>query len=192
MRQRACEMLGIRPDALLDWISSKAKRKTLSDTQMVGMSTGRGEEDHELALLRQILLNPNLLSKLDGQTPWRNQTVGKVMLAAQGASSPEAILDLFRGQPEEALLIRLLFEGRDPGTLSRAANESYEQKVQGYAAAATDDIVVGLSIDSLRAEVNLLKAQIGTASPQEQVGMLRQITDLQRAIEAEKRTRRGN
>lgn len=192
MRERACELLGIRPAALLDWISSKAKRKTLSDTQMVGMSAGRGEEDHELALLRQILVNPGLLAKLDGQTPWRNQTVGKVMLAAQGASSPEAILELFRGQPEEQLLIRLLFEGRDPGTLSRAGNEAYEQKVQSYAAAATDDIVVGLNIDALRGEVELLKSQIGGVAGAEQMAMLRQISELQRAIEAEKRTRRGN
>lgn len=192
MRERACELLGIRPAALLDWISSKAKRKVLSDTQMVGMSAGRGEEDHELALLRQILVNPGLLAKLDGQTPWRNQTVGKVMLAAQGASSPEAILELFRGQPEEQLLIRLLFEGRDPGTLSRAGNEAYEQKVQSYAAAATDDIVVGLNIDALRGEVELLKSQIGSVAGAEQMAMLRQISELQRAIEAEKRTRRGN
>ncbi len=192
MRAHACELLGIRPAALLDWISSKAKRKTLSDTQMVGMSASRGEEDHELALLRQILVNPGLLAKLDGQTPWRNQMVGKVMLAAQGASSPEAILELFRGQPEEQLLIRLLFEGRDPGTLSRAGNEAYEQKVQGYAAAAADDIVVGLNIDSLRGEVDLLKSQIGTAQAAEQMAMLRQISELQRAIEAEKRSRRNS
>ena len=192
MRAHACELLGIRPTALLDWISSKAKRKTLSDTQMVGMSASRGEEDHELALLRQILVNPGLLAKLDGQTPWRNQMVGKVMLAAQGANSPEAILELFRGQPEEQLLIRLLFEGRDPGTLSRAGNEAYEQKVQSYAAAATDDIVVGLNIDSLRSEVDLLKSQIGTAEAAEQMMMLRQISELQRAIEAEKRSRRNN
>jgi DNA primase len=192
MRERACELLGIRPAALLDWISSKAKRKTLTDTEMVGMSSGRSEEDHELALLRQILVNPGLLAKLDGQTPWRNKAVGKVMLAAQGASSPEAILELFRGQPEEQLLIRLLFEGRDPGTLSRAGNEAYEQKIQSYAAAATDDIVVGLNIDSLRGEVELLKSQIGTAAGAEQMAMLRQISELQRAIEAEKRTRRAN
>jgi DNA primase len=192
MRTHACELLGIRPAALLDWISSKAKRKSLSDTQLVGMSTSRGEEDHEMALLRQILVNPGLLAKLDGQTPWRNQTVGKVMLAAQGASSPEAILELFRGQPEEGLLIRLLFEGRDPGTLSRAGNEAYEQKIQSYAAAATDDIVVGLNIDSLRSEVALLKSQIAAAQGAEQMGMLKQISELQRAIEAEKRTRRSS
>jgi DNA primase len=192
LRRLACGALDMEPARLVEWIASKAKRKTLSDTQMVGMSASRSEEDHEMALLRQIMVNPGLLSKLDGQTPWRNQTVGKVMLAAQGASSPEAILELFRGQPEEQLLIRLLFEGRDPGTLSRAGNERYEQKIQSYAAAAADDIVVGLSIDSLRSEVNLLKTQIGAAAPPEQMQMLRQISELQRAIEAEKRTRRAN
>ncbi|WP_424951563.1 DNA primase [Deinococcus sp.] len=192
MRRLACDALDMEPIRLVEWIGSKAKRKSLSDTQMVGMSVSRGEEDHEMALLRQILVNPGLLSKLDGQTPWRNQMVGKVMLAAQGASSPEAILELFRGQPEEGLLIRLLFEGRDPGTLSRAGNEAYEQKVQSYAAAAADDIVVGLNIDSLRGEVELLKTQVGAAAGAEQMAMLRQISELQRAIEAEKRSRRGN
>ncbi len=192
MRRLASSALHMDVVRLEDWISSKAKRKTLSDTQMVGMSAGRGEEDHELALLRQILVNPGLLAKLDGVAPWRNQMVGKVMLAAQGASSPEAILELFRGQPEEQLLIRLLFEGRDPGTLSRAGNEAYEQKVQSYAAAATDDIVVGLNIDSLRSEVELLKSQIGAAQAAEQMSMLRQISELQRAIEAEKRSRRNS
>lgn len=192
MRRLACDALDMEPARLVEWIASKARRKTLSDTQLVGMSSSRSEEDHELALLRQILVNPNLLAKLDGQTPWRNQTVGKVMLAAQGASSPDAILELFRGQPEEQLLIRLMFEGRDPGAHSRAAAEAYQQKVGGYAAAAVDDIQVGLTIDSLRSEVELLKAQISSAAPAEQLTMLRQIQELQRAIEAEKRTRRSS
>ena len=191
VRDVVCDELDIEPAVLLDWLRSKAKRKTLTDTHMAALSAGRGEENHELALLRQILVDPALLAKLDGQTPWRNQTVGKVLLAAQGASSPEAILELFRGQPEEALLIRLLFEGRDPGTLGRSNTEAYELKVQTYAAAAVDDIAVGLTIDSLRGEVELLKAQIASAAPAEQMGMLRQIGELQRAIEAEKRTRRN-
>ncbi|WP_425148289.1 DNA primase [Deinococcus sp.] len=192
VRDVVCDELDIEPAVLLDWLRSKAKRKTLTDTHMAALSAGRGEESHELALLRQILVDPALLAKLDGQTPWRNQMVGKVLLAAQGASSPEAILELFRGQPEEAVLIRLLFEGRDPGTLSRAGSEQYEQKVHGYASAAVDDIAVGLTIDSLRSEVDLLKAQLKSAALGEQRGMLLQISELQRAIEAEKRTRRGN
>ena len=191
VRDVVCDELDIEPGVLLDWLRSKAKRKTLTDTHMAALTAGRGEENHELTLLRQILVDPTLLAKLDGQTPWRNQTVGKVLLAAQGASSPEAILELFRGQPEEALLIRLLFEGRDPGTLGRSNTEAYELKVQTYAAAAVDDIAVGLTIDSLRGEVELLKAQIASAAPAEQMGMLRQIGELQRAIEAEKRTRRN-
>ncbi len=191
MRAAACELLGIREEALLEWIGSKAKRRTLTDTHLAGMSSGRSEEDRELALLRQLLVDPSLLAKLDGTTAWRNEAVRKVMLAARGAQSPDDILDVFRGQPEEQLLIRLMFEGRDAGTIGRANSEQYEQKVGAYAAAAVDDIQVTLSIDSMRAEVDLLKKQVAGAAPAEQLGMLRQIQELQRAIEAENRGRRS-
>ncbi len=123
--------------------------------------------------------------------PWRNESVRKVMLAVQGAASSDAILDVFRGQPEEQLLIRLLFEGRDSGSISRHGSEQYDQKVNAYAAAAVDDIQVTLSIDAMRAEIGLLKKQVGGAAPAEQLGILKQIGELQRAVEAENRGRRG-
>ena len=192
MRGAACELLGIRPEALLDWITSKAKRRTLTDTHLAGMSQSSGEEEHELALLRQLLVDPSLLAKLDGSLPWRNEAVRKVMLAAQGARSPDDILDIFRGQPEEQLLIRLMFEGRDAGTLSRASAQEYEQKVTTYAAHAVDDIQVTLNIDALKTEVDLLKKQLLSTPPAEQLALLSQIQELQRAIEAEKRARRGS
>ena len=99
---------------------------------------------------------------------------------------------MFRGQPEEQLLIRLMFEGRDSGTISKAHSQQYEQKVNAYAAAAVDDIQVTLSIDSMRSEVDFLKKQVVSATPAEQLGLLKQIQELQRAIEAEKRGRRGH
>ena len=192
MRTAACELLGIRPEGLLDWIGSRAKRRTLTDTHLAGMSQGGSEEEHELALLRQLLVDPSLLAKLDGSMPWRNEAVRKVMLAARDAQSPDEILDIFRGQPEEQLLIRLMFEARDPRALSRATSQEYEQKVVAYAATAVDEIQVTLNIDALRAEVALLKQQVVTAPPAEQIAILGQISELQRAIEAEKRGRRGN
>nr|WP_245895901.1 DNA primase [Deinococcus irradiatisoli] len=189
MRRLACEPLGLKPEALQDWIANKAKRKTLTDTHLAGMSSSP-QGDHELALLRQILLAPSLLAKLDGQTPWHNETVKKVLLAARGARSSEEILEVFRGQPEEQLLIRLMFEGRDPRAHSRAATEQFEQKVGAYAAAAVDDIQAGLSIESMRAEKEALAQQMVQASAEEKRALLVQISELQRAIEAEKRARR--
>jgi DNA primase len=191
LRRLVSQELDIAEERLREWIGGKAKRKSLSNTQLLGMSNTRGEEDRELSLLRQLLVDPSLLAKLDGSTPWRNEAVRKVMLAAQGARSPDDILEIFRGQPEEQLLIRLLFEGRDTGAISRDTNHLYEQKVNAYAAAAVDDIQVGMSIDSMRAEVDLLKRQVASARPTEQLEYLRQIQELQRAIEAEKRGRRG-
>ncbi|MFC6591645.1 DNA primase [Deinococcus lacus] len=192
MRARTCELLDIRPSALLEWIASKAKRRTLTDTHLAGMSARPHEEDRELALLKQLLLDPTLLAKLDGTQSWRNESVRKVMLAAQGSHTPDEILEVFRGQPEEQLLIRLLFEGRNSGTISRAGAQEYESKCHRYAAAAVDDIQVGLSIESLRAEVDFLRKQVAQADAQEQAGLLRQIGELQRAIEAEKRARRAS
>ena len=190
MRRLACEPLGLKPEALNDWIANKAKRKTLTDTHLAGMSSSPND-DHELALLRQILLAPSLLAKLDGQMPWHNETVKKVLLAARGAHTSEEILEVFRGQPEEQLLIRLLFEGRDPRAHSRAAAAEFELKVGSYAANAVDDIQSGLSIDSLRSEKELLMQQMVSASTEEKRALLGQISELQRAIEAEKRGRRA-
>ena len=192
LRRIVAHELDISEERLRDWIDSKAKRKALSDTHLLAMSNSRQEEDRELALLKQLLVDPKLLAKLDGSMPWRNEAVRKVMLAAQGARTQEDILDVFRGQPEEQLLIRLMFEGRDSGTISKAHSQQYEQKVNAYAAAAVDDIQVTLSIDSMRSEVDFLKKQVVSATPAEQLGLLKQIQELQRAIEAEKRGRRGH
>ena len=41
VRGAACETLGIKPEALMEWIASKAKRRTLTDTHLAGMSTAR-------------------------------------------------------------------------------------------------------------------------------------------------------
>ena len=62
IRDVVCDELDIEPAVLLDWLRSKAKRKTLTDTHMVAMTAGRGEEGHELALLRQILVESDACS----------------------------------------------------------------------------------------------------------------------------------
>jgi DNA primase len=189
MRRLACEPLGLKPEALNDWIANKAKRKTLTDTHLAGMAANQ-TDDNEMALLRQILIAPTLLAKLDGELSWHNETVKKIMLAARGATTSEDILSVFRGQPEEQMLIRLLFEGRDPHSHSRAGVEQFEARVNAYAAAAVDDIQSGRSIDSLRAEKEALTLQMVGAASTEQRELLKQISELQRAIEAEKRARR--
>ncbi len=190
LRRIVAERLDMNEVRLAEWIESKAKRKTLTETHLAGMSTRSHEEDQEMALLKQVLLAPDLMAKLDGLTPWRNETVKKVMLAARGARSPEDILELFRGQPEEQLLIRLMFEGRDGGALSREASQQYDQKVTSYAAAAVDDIQFKLTVGQMQEEIAALKKQLLAVKGAEQLGVLKQIQDLQRAVEAEKRSRK--
>ena len=140
-------------------------------------------------MLRQLLIDPRLLAKIDGTLGWRNELVRKVILATQGAQSTEEILEMFRGQPEEQQLIAMLFETQQSGNISRAGIQEFETKRGQYAAEAVDDIQTGLSIDTLRQELGLLKSQLADADPATQTTLLRQISEVQRAIEAEKRAR---
>ncbi|AFZ66146.1 DNA primase [Deinococcus peraridilitoris] len=190
MRARVCEVLGIKPEALLEWIASKAKRKTLSDVQISGMQQQPDEQEGELRLLREILQNPQLLDKLDGLRAWRNETVRKVMLAARGTSSAEEIIASFDGQPEQQVLIRLLFEARTPGLIGRENARVFEEKVAESALRAGREIESKLTIDEMREELAMLKKQVMAAAPTEQMNLLRQIQELQRAVEAEKRSRK--
>ncbi len=192
VRKRVAERLDIGERALLEWVNSKAKRKTLSDVQIEGMqNAGRaGEEEAELRLLREILQNPQLLEKLDGLRAWRNETVKKVMLAARGTSSAEQIIATFDGQPEQQLLIRLLFEARSPGLIGRENVRQVEDKAAQAGEIAVQQIESKLTIDEMREELALLKKQVMAAQPGEQMGLLKQIQELQRAVEAEKRSRK--
>lgn len=191
VRARVAEALDIKPQALLEWIASKAKRKTLSDVQIEGMQNSRHkEESDELELLKAILQSPQLLEKLDGLRAWRNETVKKVMLAARGTRSAEEIIANFDGQPEQQLLIRLLFEARTPGLIGRENARSFEENAVGRNEQAVHQIESKLTIDELREELARLKKQVMAAAPAEQMGLLKQIQELQRAVEAEKRARK--
>ncbi|WP_045233916.1 DNA primase [Deinococcus pimensis] len=191
MRGLVCEKLDIKPEALMEWIASKAKRKTLSDVQIQGMSSAtHKEEQDELELLKAILRSPQLLDKLDGLRSWRNETVRKVVLAARGTRSAEEIISTFDGQPEQQLLIRLLFEARTPGLISRQNAEDHEKKMGEQDGRAVHEIESKLNIDDLKAELSDLKKRVAGAPPAEQMSLLGQIRDLQRAIEAEKMTRK--
>ena len=191
VRKRVAERLNIGERALLEWINSKAKRKTLSDVQVEGMLNTPGtEEQDELTLLKTILRNPQLLEKLDGLRAWRNETVKKVMLAARGTHSAEQIIAGFDGQPEQQLLIRLLFEARTPGLIGRENARQVESKADQADGLAVQQIESKLSIDEMREELSALKKQVMAAQPGEQMGLLKQIQELQRAVEAEKRSRK--
>lgn len=185
LRALVCETLDIREEALLDWVGSKARRRELSPTQLAGMS--RQETDHELKFLQQVLLAPDLLGKLDGELPWRNPAVRKVLLAARGASSPAEVLELFRGQPEERMIMELLFQGRESQALSRSNQERFEERLGTYAREAAGDVLHRLNLRELRGEAARLRAELEGCSAEQQRELLGQLSALQRAIEAEKR-----
>jgi len=191
VRALVAEKLDINEQALLEWVQSKAKRKTLSDVQVAGMMNARSkEEEGEIELLKAILQSPRLLEKLDGLRAWRNETVKKVMLAARGTRSAEEIIATFDGQPEQELLIRLLFEARSPGLIGRENSRVHEERVVDAASRAVREIESKLSIDEMREELARLKKEVVKAAPAEQMILLKQIQELQRAVEAEKRARK--
>lgn len=201
MRKMACELLGIQPVALSEWINSKAKRKTLSATQLKGMSTSdNSKQDHhsELAFLQQLLINPRLWWKLSQQT-YQHPQVGQIMQVAQQLVAQElpatqiidALLKNFSGQPAEQLIIRLLFEGQHAGTLSKVVSQEFSEKLEGYASKAVTDLQIAMNIERLEAQIGDKMTQLSSCTTNQQLALLADINELQKAIEAEKRFRRN-
>lgn len=197
MRRMVCQMLGIKPEALLEWLGSKARRKQLTNTHVQGMSTDSNrskDDEHELFLLRQVLINPQTIHQIDPSTNWNNKTVGKIMMIAQELSHPEDLHEVFRGKPEEQLIIRLLFENKEVGTISTANTNSFQERAELYAAAAVEDIQVAMSIESMQATIAELTQRLTTCEAGDsegQMALLRRIQGLRQAIEAEKRLRQS-
>jgi DNA primase len=121
--------------------------------------------------------NPGLTAKLDGEAMFENPLVAELIEVARTATSSQQILEHFIGRPEASML----FEG-----VFTAPDQTLEIGEEDFA-------VVQISSrqreDTLRQELAALKAQIPKAAPEQQLILAKQCGDLQRAMEAERRTR---
>ncbi|MDR6218978.1 DNA primase [Deinococcus soli (ex Cha et al. 2016)] len=186
MRDLVCERLDIKREAMLEWITSTARRRVLTDTQLNGMRvTGRDEHHDELELLKAVLQYPKAARSLDLTRAWRLPLMVQVLRAAQTARSADDIIRTFDGHADQQTLIRLLFEARG------AALDTEEARDVAAAAAerASHEIETKLSINDLRAEIARLSKQALELDGPERTELLSQIRDLSRAVEAEKRAR---
>jgi DNA primase len=149
----------------------------LDDVQMRGMSRSGGADEMRLAKL--LVQNPALIAKLDGEAAFESPLVLEVIRVAREAASSEAILEHFRGRPEAAALFEGVFTSPEIDTdanMDVAASQIGSKQRE----------------ETLRQELQALKAQIPKAALEEQIALAKQCGELQRAIEAERRLRMRN
>jgi DNA primase len=188
MRRRVAERLEIDEKKLSEWVVSKSKFKNLSSTQVMGMLEGRGgEEVRERQLAHFLLQDPDLLSKLEGGTAFRSRLVQQIISVIRETGSREAVFDHFRGQPEEKEVLELMFGLERPEMMT--GEQAAWQKAQETRQQQVEVIESRRSEDELRGELIGLKQLLPTATPELQSQLLQQIGDLQKAVEAERRSR---
>ncbi|MBB6099621.1 DNA primase [Deinobacterium chartae] len=193
IRSRAAEALGIDERRLIEWIESRAKRKTLTDVHVAGMTQDArpSEERREMFLAQQILQDPTLLGKLEGGVPFRNRLAQEIVDVARHAASREQILEHFRGRPEEKQVFEAMFGAGTYDLLPGDHNAELVEKLMAEnRELSLKETESRLTESQLRAEIARLKAALAQAQAAEQLGLLSQISELQRAIEAERRSRK--
>ena len=191
VRKLVAEKIEINEDRLSEWIDSKTKYKTLSTVQMVGMLEGRaGEELRERQLARFMLNDPELMQKLEGSS-FRSRLVNEVMDLLKLHGSREAVFDAFRGRPEEKEVLELMFGGERLDMMDSEGNKALLERQQLKSIEGVLVLESRRTEDELRAEIVALKKQLASLTGDEQYGALRQIGELQKAVEAEKRSRIG-
>jgi DNA primase len=158
----------------------------LDDVQMRGMA--QGSSGDEIKLAKFLIQNPALIAKLDGEAAFESPLVAEVIMVARTATSTEQILEHFRGRPEASILLEGLFVPNRTTNHSFIPGEMASEKVE-YAAT---EISSRNREESLRLELVALKAQIPKAPLEQQIILARQCSELQKAVEAERRLRMRN
>ncbi len=158
----------------------------LDDVQMRGMA--RGNSGDELKLAKFLIQNPALIAKLDGEAAFESPLVAEVISVARTATSTEQILEHFRGRPEAHILLEGLFVPNRTTNHSFIPGEMASDRVEF----AATEISSRNREESLRLELAGLKAQIPKAPLEQQIVLARQCSELQKAVEAERRLRMRN
>ncbi len=164
----------------------KQNTPRLDDVQMRGMARGSGGD--ELKLAKFLIQNPALIAKLDGEAAFESPLVAEVISIARTATSTEQILEHFRGRPEAHILLEGLFI---PNRTTHHAFIPGEMASDRVDFAATE-ISSRNREETLRLELAGLKSQIPKAPLEQQIALARQCSELQKAIEAERRLRKRN
>jgi DNA primase len=164
----------------------KQSTPRLDDVQMRGMA--QGSSGDEIKLAKFLIQNPALIAKLDGEAAFESPLVAEVISVARTATSTEQILDHFRGRPEASILLEGLFVPNRTTNHAFIPGEMASDRVEF----AATEITSRNREESLRLELVALKAQIPKAPLEQQIVLARQCSELQKAVEAERRLRMRN
>ncbi|MFN3266869.1 MAG: DNA primase [Deinococcales bacterium] len=158
----------------------------LDEVQMRGMT--RTNSGDEVKLAKILIQNPALIAKLDGEAAFESPLVAEVIEVARTATSTEQILEHFRGRPEAGILLEGLFVPNRTTNYAFIPSQIAEEKVD----VAANEIASRKREEKLRLELAELKAQIPKAPLEQQIALARQCSEVQKAIEAERRLRLRN
>ena len=161
----------------------------LDDIQMQGMGRSRSSGADEMRLAKLLVQNPALIAKLDGEATFESPLVLEVIKVARQECSSEAIMEHFRGRPEASALFEGMFVPERPhGHMYIPENALDANQTDQF----TNEIVGRQREELLRQELVALKAQIPKVALEQQIALFAQCSELQRAIEAERRLRMRN
>ncbi len=187
MRRRVAERLEIDEKKLSEWVASKSKFKNLSSTQVMGMLEGRGEELRERQFAHFLLQDPRLLSKLEDESLFHSLIVRDIVKVIRETGSREAVFDHFRGRAEEKEVLELMF-GVDRPEMMAGAEASW-QKIQQMGSEHMEEIKSHLGEKELLQNLVVLKKKLSSVKPEAEMHLLQEINDVQKAVEAERRSR---
>ena len=184
LQRMVIDRLGLEPkrlDELLNASKPNPRSGTSIDRIQVSglMSRGVGSGDRgEIRLAQLLVQNPSLTAKLDGEALFENPLVMEIIAVARTATTSDQILEHFRGRPEASMLFEGLMDGPEgsPGQDELAVDEISSRKRE----------------ESMKRELATTKAKLSSVTSDEQVALLRQCSELQRGIEAERRLRLRN
>lgn len=184
LQRMVIDRLGLEPKRLDEYLNANKPNPrsggAIDRIQVSGlMSRGIGSGDRgEIRLAQLLVQNPALTAKLDGEALFENPLVAEIIEIARTATTSDQILEHFRGRPEASMLFEGLMDSPEgaPGQDELAVDEISSRKRE----------------ESLKRELAATKAQLSKATSDEQNALLRQCSELQRAIEAERRLRLRN
>lgn len=193
LREQVAHRLGIDEQRLIEWVTRNTKTNTkhaqISDTQVRGMTDGSAEMQRELHIAMHLLQQPSYIQHLEDPGRFKHPLLRQLIEIVLHNPSQQAILDAFRGKPEENTILQMLFQQQNYDLTPSETNRKLLQEFQGLQRRSLIDTESRHSEDFLKSEVQRLKQTLKTADPQEYAHILGQIVSMQAAIEAERRTR---
>ncbi|HEX2864586.1 MAG TPA: hypothetical protein VHN99_08450, partial [Deinococcales bacterium] len=168
--------LGLKARELDEWIAAQKRRtgQRVNPVQVSGMTASVGIARGELRLAQLLVANPGLAASVDPAAKFADTLVDEVVRVARTAASSADVLAHFTDRPDAAKLFEGLFDGPEVGESETAA---------------LSEIVSRQREARLQEELAGLKLLIQKAAPGEATHLFGMVVDVQRAVEAERRSR---